>query len=216
MINLFKPAFFLLLALNFINSCTNSHSNRMLIPSKECIELNNEGVDSLSNYRPWDGKKKLNTTINLFKQAIKCDSAYLTAYLNLAIAYDKQGSYSEEMITYNKMLLLTNNDPFVLRSKGILFEKTNHNDSANQAYYLAKAEYKKRLAKDPSNINNIRGMILLKALTDGKDEAIKELYKQIQLHPQLASQLSTEHVFYEYFDRHAYIYGMPTEVPLNK
>ena len=215
MINYFKIVSCLLISLSVTNSCTSNHSNRMNIPAKECIKLNNDGVQYLTNY-PMNGKKELDKAIDLFKQAITCDSTYTTAYIGLASAYDHKNSYGEEMITLNKLLKLVDNDPPILMWKGELFERMNHADSAKNMYYLAKMGYKKRLQKHPDNISSIEQLILLKALTDGKDEAIKELDEQIKNHPELSSKLSGQYVFYQYFDRHAFVFELQSEVPFNK
>jgi tetratricopeptide (TPR) repeat protein len=210
MVNYFKTVLGLLISFNLVNSCSSNHSNRMNSPSIECIKFNNDGVVHLSNY-PVDGEKGLNEAIQLFKQAIKCDSMYYNAYINLTNAYDQKGNYSEEMIAFNKLLIITNNDPSILFMKGMLFERMQYIDSAKQIYFLTRAAYAKKLTKYPDDINAIRGIILLKAVTDGKDEAIKELNKQIKIHPKLSSKLGEEHGFYEEFDRHAFIYRLPGE-----
>ncbi len=185
-----------------------NHSGK--IPPKECIKLNNDGVKHLMNYS-MDEKDELNKAVDLFKQAINCDSTYLTAYENLSNAYNQGNNNSEEMIILNKILILTKNAPTTLVSKGVLFEKMNHLDSAKEIYILAKQGFEKRLKKHPDNIGLIEGMILLKAITDGKDEAIKEVDQQIKLHPELSSKLSFEYEIYEHFERHAYIYNLTTE-----
>lgn len=205
----FKAVFSLILLLSVIISCKNSHRH---IPSKECISLNNQGNDSLMDY-PMNGEKALNKAIDLFKQALKCDSNYFIAYMNLANAYDHKHSYNEEMIIYNKVLTLVKNDPIILSLKGMLFEKMNHLDSAKNTYDLASATFKKRLRNKPDDINLIRGIIELKAVTAGKEAAFKEIDGQIKRNPQLSSQLLIEYDIFRYFNRHAFIYGLTTEGP---
>jgi tetratricopeptide (TPR) repeat protein len=159
---LFKIVFSLLLFIA-INSCTYSQNTKVV--SKGCIILNNKGVEYLSNY-PMDGEAGLDTAINLFLQAIQCDSTYLTVYINIANAYDKKHNYHEEMKTYNKLLVLTNNhSPSMITQKGVLFERINDIDSAKKYYYLANKEYERELEKNPDNAETVKGLILIKALT---------------------------------------------------
>lgn len=162
------------------------------------------------NY-PENGAKGLNTAIDLFKQAIQYDSTYSTAYINLSTAYDHKGSYKDEMIISNKLLLLTNNAPATLILRGILFEKMNNIDSAKKIYYLAKLENEKKLVTHPDDVHLIEQLIELNALTEGKDAAIKELNAQVKMHPSLSSKLSYEYDFYKDFDRHAFIFGLTVE-----
>lgn len=161
------------------------------------------------NY-PFEGEAGLNKAINLFEQAIKCDSTYAIAYANLANALDHKHSYGDELKISNKLLILLNNDPSILMTRGMLFEKMNSIDSARKAYYLASTGYGKKLAKHPENVNLIKEIILLKALTDGNDEAMKQLNVEIKMHPNLSSQLTGEYEFYKNFDKHAFIYGLTT------
>jgi tetratricopeptide (TPR) repeat protein len=205
----FLKIVFGLILLTAINSCTYSQNAK--IPPKECIELNNRGVTYLMKF-PY-GERDINEAINLFKQAIDCDSTYLLAYINIANAYERKHSYTDEMKAYNIILVLTNNnDPTILMMKGTLFERINNIDSAKNYYYSAKKGYEKELIKHPDNAEVIKEIILLKALTDGKDEAIKEIDKQIKLHPELREKLSGEYEYYKFFNRHNYVYNLPTEV----
>ena len=215
MTNYIKTVFSLLLSFIILNSCIMNHSNKVIIPPTECIKLNNSGVEYLMNY-PMNGEKGLNKSIDLFKQAIQCDSTYLNAYIGLANAYGQKKSYKEEMLAYNKLLVLANNDPSLLTQKGVLFERMNKIDSAKKIYYLTKIGFENRLAKTPGNPNLISGMVFLTALIDGKNAAIKELNEQIKAHPELSPKLAYEYEYYKYFDRHAYVYGLPTEVSLKK
>lgn len=167
------------------------------------------------NY-PMNGKKGLDKAIDLFKQAIGCDSTNVIFYNSLANAYDQKHNYAGEMIAVDKMLTLTANDPAILMQKGMLFEVMGRLDNAKKTYYIAQLEYKKRLAKYPGDINLIKGMILLKAVTDGKDEAVKAINKQIKISPNLSSELSHELLFYQYFNRHDYVFRLPTVTNLDK
>ena len=209
MVCFFKIGFSLIL-LTAINSCTYSQNAKF--PPRDCIVLNNKGVEYLTSY-PMNGKDGLNKAIDLFKQAIHCDSTYLTAYLNIAYAYDDENSYTEEMKAYNMLQALThNNDPTILMMKGELFERITNIDSAKKYYYSAKRGYEKQLIKHPDNAEVIKQIILIKALTDGKDDAIKEIDERIKLHPELREKLSGEYEYYKFFNRHNYIYNLPTEV----
>lgn len=210
MIYYFKIAC-LLLFVTEINACVHTHSNGVNVPSKECIELNNRGVEYLMKFPP-NGEKDINEAINLFNQAVICDPTYAIGYTNLANAYGRKHSYNEEIMALNKVLTLTNNDATTLLEKGKVFEMTNNIDSAKKLYYLAKIGFEKRLVKHPGNADIIKELILLKALTDGKDQAIKELDEQIKLHPELREKLSGEYEYYKIFNRHAFIYNLPTEI----
>jgi tetratricopeptide (TPR) repeat protein len=189
----------------------HNHSNGVNVPSKECIELNNRGVAYLMKF-PLDGEKNTNDAINLFKQAVICDPTYAIGYANLANAYDRKHSYSEEIMALNKELALTDNAAPILLEKGKVLEITNNIDSAKKLYYLAKIGFEKRLVKHPDDADIIKGLILLKALMVGKDEALKEIDEQIKLHPDLKERLSSQYVYYKTFDRHAFIYNLPTEI----
>jgi tetratricopeptide (TPR) repeat protein len=180
------------------------------------LKFNKKGFGYMVSYSDNGDTTELNQAIDLFKQAIKCDSTYLNAYMNVANAYDHKKSYDEEMGVFNKLLSLTKNQPTILTLKGILFDKMNEPDSAKQAYYLANTGFEKGLIKDPDNIKLIDGKILLTALTEGKDAAIEELNVQIKQHPKLSTNLANEHTFYRYFDKHTFIYGLATEIPLGK
>ena len=210
MIKYFKIAC-LLLFVTEINACVGNHSNGVNVPSKECIELNNRGVEYLMKFPP-DGEKYIDEAINLFKQAVICDPTYSIGYTNLANAYGRKHSYSDEIMALNKVLALTDNAAPVLLEKGKVFEMTNNIDSAKKLYYSAKIGFEKRLIKHPDNVNIIKELILLKALTDGKDQAVKEIDEQIKLHPELREKLSGEYEFYKIFNRHAYIYNLPTKI----
>jgi len=210
MINYFKIAC-LLLFVTEISACVHNHSNGVNVPSKECIELNNRGVEYLMKFPP-DGEKYIDEAINLFKQAVICDPTYSIGYTNLANAYGRKHSYSDEIMALNKVLALTDNAAPVLLEKGKVFEMTNNIDSAKKLYYSAKIGFEKRLIKHPDNVNIIKELILLKALTDGKDQAVKEIDEQIKLHPELREKLSGEYEFYKIFNRHAYIYNLPTKI----
>src|SRR6185503_16231239 len=101
---------------------------------------------------------------------------YLTGYMNLANAYDRKKSYVDELVVLNKELILTNDEPSILTEKGMLFERMAFIDSANKIYLMAKLNYEKKLTEKPS-ARIVDGLVLLKALTNGKNEAIKELGK---------------------------------------
>jgi len=192
-----------------ITSCT--HSQNMKVPSKECIALNNKGVDYLMIF-PTHGDDELNKAIDCFKQAIQLDSTYATAYINISIAYHRKLDFADEMKTYNVLLVLTNNSPSIQLMKGVLFERINNIDSAKLYYNFATIGYEKEQVRHPDNAENIKALILLKALTDGKDAALKKLDEQIKAHPELQGKLSGEYEYYKSFDRHNYIYDLPTEV----
>ena len=190
------PAFFLSLILF---SC-GGKTSRSGIPKKECIGLNDEGAKYLMQ-PSFGGSNETDTAITFFKQAISCDSNYIVAYLNLANAYDHKHDFKSEMLTYDKILLLTNNDPVLTLQKGILFEKLGEVDSAKSTYSLSAAGFQKRLSLSPDNFEALKGSVYLKALTVSKDAAIEELNGQIIAHPNIAGKLNSERFFFEDFDR---------------
>jgi tetratricopeptide (TPR) repeat protein len=169
-------------------------------PPKECIRLNDEGVKYLMK-PPIGGMNQADTAISFFKEAIHCDSNYVTAFIGLAGAYERKHDFKSEMLAYNKLLALTNNYPGFIVQKAILFEKLNEVDSAKKNYAIAAAGYSKKLSISANDIDAIKGLIGIKALTVGKDEAISELNKQIKIHPDIAAKLNDERFFYESFDR---------------
>ena len=114
----------------------------------------------------------------------------------------------------NKELALTDNAAPILLEKGRVLEIISGIDSARKVYYLAKKGFEKRLVKNPDDAEIIKELILLKALMVGKDEAIKEIDEQIKLHPNLKERLYGEYEYYKIFNRHAYIYHLPTEIQI--
>jgi hypothetical protein len=90
--------FSIALILTTIGSCKSQNGKH----PAECIALNNEGVKYLMNY-PMNGENGLDTAIDLFKQAINCDSTNVIFYNSLANAYDQKHDYNDEMITLNKI-----------------------------------------------------------------------------------------------------------------
>jgi tetratricopeptide (TPR) repeat protein len=189
-----------------MNACGQNHSNGVTIPSKECIELNNKGVDYLMKFPR--SEKDIDTAINFFNQAIKCNATYLTAYINLSNAYDSNKNYSKELAVYDKALILCSNRLVLLTNKAVIFEKMNLPDSANKIYQLARRGFTDSLTIHPTNINFINGFIQLIALTEGKEAALKELDRQTSLHPELKPKMASEYFFYQNFDKKAFIYHL--------
>ncbi len=186
-------------------SCQNRHSGISAMPSKECIELNNDGGKYLMNY-PRDGDSLLNKAIDKFEQAVRCDSTYFTAYINLSTAYDYKGSYDKEMIAFNKLLKLIPNDAVLFEQKAELFERMGKPDSAKIYYLLSSVAFQRRLAKDPANEKTIANIVDLKAITDGKDAAKKELDYQINKHPELSRKLAYEYEMLNLFNRESAVF----------
>ncbi|BAU53026.1 hypothetical protein MgSA37_01193 [Mucilaginibacter gotjawali] len=182
----------------------------MKIPSKACIELNNKGTEYMMNY-PMNGKDGLLKAIDFFNQAIDCEPSFLLAYENLAHAYGRNQDYKKELSAYNKALTLSNNDPSIITEKAEVFEKMSMLDSAKRDYQFARQSFGDSLSNHPDDANLVSGFVLVIALTEGKDAAIKELNAQLKMHRSLSSKLSYEYAFYKDFDRHAYIYGLTVE-----
>jgi hypothetical protein len=120
--------------------------------------------------------------------------------------YECMRNYHAEMDIVNKLFPLEKNDPAILIQKGILFEKMNRIDSAKTTYFLANKIYREKLAGDPGNIDLISDIILLKAIADGKDAAIKERDEEMQKYPQLASKLNAQTYYLEDFDRNSFLH----------
>jgi tetratricopeptide (TPR) repeat protein len=193
-----------------IYSCHGQEKN---LPPSDCIELNNKGTDYLMRYH---GEKdlRLDSAISFLKQALVCDSTYLKAYMNIALAYDYKQDYNEELITYNKILLLTKNYPTIMVEKGIVLEKMHKLDSAVKTYKLAGIAFNKQLLTHPKNLNLIGGSILLLALTEGKESALKELDKQVSANPELASKMASDYFFYQNFNKNAFMYHLNKDATL--
>jgi len=151
------------LAISFC-SC---NGQQMKVPPSECIELNNKGSEYMMNY-PTGGKNGLLKAIDLFNQAISCDSTFLLAYENLAHAYDHNQDYKKELSIYNRVLILSSHYPSIITEKAEVFEKMNKLDSAKLGYQLARQSFTDSLSIHPNNLNFIRGLLLVIALTEGK------------------------------------------------
>jgi len=190
---------FLLLCISII-SCGQQHNSNQAMPSKECVHLNDEGVKYLMK-PSYYGKAVVDTAITFLLQATHCDTNYLMAYNNLAIAYDHKRDYKTELSVYGKLLFLTSNSPVFLVRQAIIYEKINDINAAKKTYALAEAAYKQKLSAVPNDVVAIKGLIYLKALTVSKDSAIKELNIQEKIHPDLSAELREQLYFYENFDR---------------
>ncbi len=168
--------------------------------SQECIDLNNDGFKYMMKPSVGD-YGAIDTAIVFFQQAIHCDANYPIPYGNLANAYDQKHEYKAAILIYDKLLLLTNNSPDLIVQKAELFEKNNQIDSAKKTYSTAFAVYNKKLSTLPNDLDAIKGLIYLKALTINSDTAMNELNRQIKNHPDLATKLSYDRFLYEHFDR---------------
>ena len=165
----------------------------------------------MMNY-PTHGKNGLLKAIDLFNQAINCDPAFLLAHINLANAYDHNQEYKKELTVYNKALILSNNDPSIITRKAEVFEKMNMLDSAKKVYKLARQNFTDSLSIHPNDVNFIGGFIMVIALTEGKESALKELDRRIALNPELKSKMISDYYFYQYFDKRAYLYHLSQNV----
>ncbi|RZA03727.1 MAG: hypothetical protein EOP47_02035 [Sphingobacteriaceae bacterium] len=179
---LFKifTVFFYVIALS---SCKGQYK-----PSMECIVLNNKAFAHLERYQGMYGgdKKELDTALTLISQAIKCDSNYFNAYVNMRVIYGHMANYNEAIAKDDKLWKLSA-EPHFLFDKGMLFDKINKPDSAKHNFLLARKFYEKQLIKKPANAVIIYEIILLTAFIDGKERAMHEYEKQVKLHPELAS-----------------------------
>jgi tetratricopeptide (TPR) repeat protein len=204
---------FFFIVIHVFPSCKGQPS--IPLPPKDCIELNNQGVDYLVGKRALD-EHALVKAIELLKQAIKCDTTYITAYMSIAIAYDRAKNYNQELESYNRILVLFKNYPWIMLEKAMLFERMGKIDSAKNVYNLSGIEIEQRLSKRPANINLIKALVQLKALTLGKDAAIEEINKEEELHPKLSSDLEFERSFYSDFDHHSYVFRTTFERTIDK
>lgn len=188
-------------------SFCSCNGQQMKAPPSECIELNNKGTEYIMNYTKGE-KNELLKAIDLFNQAISCDPTYLLAYRNLANAYDYDQDYKKELTVYNKALILPNTSPSIITEKAEVFEKMSMLDSANRVYQLARQSFSDSLSIHPNDLNFIRGFLLVIALTEGKESALKELNRRNMLNPELKSKMFSDYYFYQYFDKRAYLYHL--------
>lgn len=192
---------FCLVYLTFsVYSC---HGQLNKMPPPECIELNNRGNSYMMNATE-DQKSGISKAIQLFTEAIRCDSTYLIAYINLAQAYDRNLDYKKELRINNRILELSHNDPSIIMEKAEIFEKMGVMDSANKFYKLAKQSFIDSLSIHPNNKNYLSGLILEIALTEGKVLALKELNKYTTQNPALKSDADRD--FFENFDKRSYLF----------
>ena len=201
-----KPlAYFVLLS--FTLSYCSCTGQQLPSVSSECIAINNKGTESLLKYQAGQ-KAELLKAIIFYKDAIKCEPKYILAYTSLALAYDYKKDYKEELNTYNKLQLFCGDDPVILTEKGVVFEKLKQVDSAKILYQVASQKFKKKLTIQPNNTNALSGLLLILALNEGKESALRELDKRIVLNPEIASKMASEYYFYKNFDKSAYIYHL--------
>jgi tetratricopeptide (TPR) repeat protein len=179
----------------------------MKVPPAECVELNNKGTEYMMNYTKGENSGVLKA-IDFFHQAINCDPKYLLAYINLANAYDRNQDYKKELAVYNKALILSNNHPSIIIQKAEVLEKMSMLDSSKRVYQLARQSFSDSLSIHPHDVNFISGFILVIALTEGKEAALKELDKRISLNPELKLKMNTDYYFYQHFDKRAYLYHL--------
>lgn len=193
--------------LSFVISCHSCKRRHSTFPDPECVDKNNSGIELIVKYQ--QGKSSdLTKAISFFKDAIKCDPKYSSAYTNLALVYDYKKNYGEELNVYNKILSFSDNDPSILTEKGIVFEKLKLIDSAKIIYQLARQKFEDKLKTHPSNITYIQGLLMILALTEGKESALRELNKQVTSNPELASKMVADDYFYQHFDKSAYIFHL--------
>lgn len=166
-----------------ISSCTGRSISKYNLPPKECIALNDNGFTHIQDYLERHSDKQLDMAANLLKEAIKCDSTYFIAYKNLADVYGYMKNYNAEISIYDKLIILSNESPLMVYGKASLYLKLNKPDSAKITYVSAESVYNTKLKKDPGNVNMIISKIILKAFSDSKEEAMKELREQIKMHP---------------------------------
>jgi tetratricopeptide (TPR) repeat protein len=188
-------------------SFSSCNGQQMKVPPSECIELNNKGTEYMMNYTKGE-KSGLLKAIDFFNQAVNCEPTYLLAYRNLANAYDRNQDYKKELAIYNKALILSNNHPSIIIQKAEVFEKMNMLDSSKRVYQLARQSFSDSLSIHPHDVNFIGGFILVIALTEGKEAALKELDRRITLNPELKSKMNTDYYFYQNFDKRAYLYQL--------
>ena len=203
-----NPFFILIIFINIINGCSgqSSNSSKESATSKECIKLNDIAFQHMDKYNyAGNEKRQLDTALLFLKRAIQCDANYTIAYLNLASVYDKMNNYNAEMDATNKLLILSKNDPAILIKKGVLFEKMNKVDSAKRLYSLAEKLYKEELTKYPDSLRTMLDFILAKAISEGKDAAVKERNEQIRKHPKDSTDLINKTFFLENFDRKGFL-----------
>ena len=178
------------LVLIYFTSCNNSDGQisesklKNHKVSKECKKLNDSAIVILNNHLY---NNKIDTgylkTLYLLNLAISCDSNYFLALSNKSTVLSLQGNYLESIKVLNKLLSITNNDPEILITKGILFEKLGLKDSSNSIYQKTSIEYENRMKIEPNNFTLIGNKLFFQTFMGKKQFAIAQLKKYIIKNP---------------------------------
>jgi tetratricopeptide (TPR) repeat protein len=154
---------------------------------KDCVRLNDSAFAFLlkyeNTYQRQYNDKRLDTALDLLKQAVKCDSAFTIAYINMANTYNDMYNLDAEIQILNKLINLTHNNPKFILRKAQTFKYQGKKDSAKRAYAMVDSLYDKQLQRNPENINVVIDKIYLRRYTQGLDAAYNELMEQVKKHP---------------------------------
>lgn len=178
-----------IIAVLTIISCTqssnyekNSTSKKVIeekhIPSEKAISLNDSAVKLLMQITPFQdsSNSKLNKKALIYlNKAIKEDSIYQLAYSNKVDVLKNLGRYDEAIKTLNTATRLISGYAEAYSAQAFLYEKTGQLDSANLMYIKATNAYKKRINREPNNINHQINLAFLLLFTEGKTEALYEI-----------------------------------------
>jgi superkiller protein 3 len=94
-----------------------------LAASEEAVERNTVGVGLLQ-------QGNANAAIAQFQRAIRLDSKYLPARLNLAYAYERADRIDEAIAAYREVVNFEPGNFFARNNLGVLYDKKGQYDSA--------------------------------------------------------------------------------------
>jgi hypothetical protein len=142
----------------------------------------------------------LDTALYLLKQAVKCDSTYIIAYVNMAGTYHDMNNLDAEMAVTNKLILISNGNTWFIFRKALLYKIENKIDSAKSTFAILTKQFDEQLKKDPENVRAIVNKIWIKAYSDGKDAGLKARDEAIKQHPKDAIKITNGTRTLEYLD----------------
>jgi len=198
--------FFIALGI-LVNGCSGQDQDKAErdVPPKECIALNDSAGVHLQrfensvpprNYRD----KQLDTALYLLKEAVKCDSTYIIAYVNMADTYHDMNNLNAEMAVINRLILVSKGNTWFIFRKALLYKTENKIDSGKSTFAILTKQFDEQLKKDPENVRAIVNKIWIKAYSDGKDAGLKARDEEIKQHPEDAIKITNGTRTLEYLD----------------
>jgi tetratricopeptide (TPR) repeat protein len=171
----------LLSCLAVIFGCSSKESRSQ---ARNCIALNNAAIDSIQAYnlgRP--DKLLLTRALELLNKAIQCDSTYQLAYQNKLTVLIQLGKHSEALGLVEELERFLPEDPNIFTAKGLMYERMKKTDSANIWYDHAFKLCDQKLSAYPDSVKFIYDRTYLIAVTSGKESALNEINRYIDLYP---------------------------------